>query len=72
MYVRKGLSEIKSGVTSFEALCSPKYRRASFNGMLLMLFDQFTGVTGIYMHSTGIFKKMKEEGEFSFNVELAT
>lgn len=71
-FLKSGLSEMTNQITSCESICGAKYRRASLNGLIILIFHNFTGISGIYLYSTGIFHNLRQHGKFSLSVTMAT
>ena len=53
--IKKSLGDKGNKVDTCQAICGKKYRRASCNGLMILIFHTFTGVSGLYLFSTGIF-----------------
>jgi len=54
-----------------EALFSQKYRLSSWNAVVIAIFQQFCGISGILLFQTKIFLKMQEAGQFNIPVIYA-
>lgn len=37
-----------------------------------MIFDQFSGISGLYLFSTGLFQSMRKDGEFDMDITTTT
>lgn len=69
--IKSTLSTDTFDISAKDALVSPKYRRSTWNSVFLTFFNQFTGITGIVVFSTAIFRDMKDRGGFDIPVMVA-
>lgn len=57
---QKGLSDQPAEkVSMFQAMTNPKYRRATWIGIILCVLYQQTAIDGVLMYSNSIFLKLK-------------
>jgi len=56
-------------VSITDAMCHPKYRRATWVAFLLCFFQQQTGLDGLMIYSNTIFAEMKDRGSISFSAK---
>lgn len=54
--------------TVYQGFKSKQYRRASINGLLLAIFHQLTGMSGLQNFQTAILQKLDKEGTFPIPV----
>ena len=53
--IKSTFSEVKITVGLKEALTSKQHRFSSWNGLILALFQQFTGISAVLLFQTKIF-----------------
>lgn len=59
-------------VSMVQAMTNPKYRKATWIGIILCVLYQQTAIDGLLMYSNSIFLKLKEKGSISYSAKVGS
>jgi len=61
--------DVVEKISITDAMCHPRYRRATWVAFLLCFFQQQTGLDGLMIYSNTIFAEMKDRGSIGFSAK---